>query len=137
MDPNALIAEFKARIQCKHCGKTNHYSEHCFEIQRKQKEDLLKTFLIQSGLSEEAAQKAVEDAKKKWKHQKQKGPKAGPSKKDASGPSAASAGVGAPSAETKPMQEDTEGQAKRRKRDVAFSRLRKSWTCLEPLSRTV
>ena len=24
MDPNALIAEFKARIQCKHCGKTNH-----------------------------------------------------------------------------------------------------------------
>ena len=39
MDPNALIAEFKARIQCKHSGKTNHYSDHCFEIQRKQKED--------------------------------------------------------------------------------------------------
>ena len=61
MDPNALIAECKARIQCKHCGKTNHYSDHCFEIQRKQKEERLKTCLIQSGLSEEAAQKAVED----------------------------------------------------------------------------
>ena len=78
LDHNALIAEFKARIQCKHCGKTNHYSYHCFEIQRKQKEDRLKTFLIQSGLSEEAAQKAAEDTKNKWKGQKQKGPKAGP-----------------------------------------------------------
>ena len=125
LDPNALIAEFKARIQCKHCGKTNHYSDHYFEIQRKQKEDRLKTFLIQSGLIEEAAQKAVEDAKKKWKDQKQKGPKAGPRKKDASGPSAASAGAGAPSAETKPMQEDTESQAKKRKRDLAFSEVEK------------
>ena len=125
MDPNALIAEFKARIQCKHCGKTNHYSNHCFEIQRKQKEDRLKTFLIQFGLSEEAAQKAVEDAKKKWKDQKQKGPKAGPRNKDASGPSAASAGAGAPSAEIKPMQEDTESQAKKRKRDLAFSEVEK------------
>ena len=78
MDPNALIAEFEARIQCKHCGKTNHYSDHCFEIQKKQKEDRLRTFLIQSGLSEEAAQKAVEDAKQKWKDQKQKRPQAGP-----------------------------------------------------------
>ena len=125
LDPNALIAEFKARIRCKHCGKTNHYSDHCFEIQRKQKEDGLKTFLIQSGLSEEAAQKAVEDAKKKWKDQKQKGPRAGPRKKDASGPSAASAGAGAPSAETKPMQEDTESQAKKRKRDLGFSEVEK------------
>ena len=65
MDSNALIAEFKDRMQCKHCGKTNHYSNHCFEIQRKQKEDRLETFLIQSGLSEEAAQIAGEDAKKK------------------------------------------------------------------------
>ena len=55
LDHNALIAEFKACIQCKHCGKTNHYSDHCVEIQRKQKEDQLKTFLIQSGLSEGAA----------------------------------------------------------------------------------
>ena len=39
LDHKSLIAEFKARIQCKHCGKTNHYSDHCFEIQRKQKED--------------------------------------------------------------------------------------------------
>ena len=131
MDPNALIAEFKARIQCKHCGKTNHYSNHCFEIQRKQKADRLKTFLIQSSLSEEAAQKAVEDAKKKWKDQKQKGLKAGPRKKDASGPSAASAGAGAPSAETKPMQEDTG-------REIwLFQMLRKLWTCFHPLSRTV
>ena len=125
MDHNALIAEFKARKQCKHCGKTNHYSNHCFEMQRKQKGDRLKTFLIQCGLSEEAAQKAVEDAKKKWKDQKQKGPKAGPRKKDASGPSAASAGAGALSAETKPMQEDTETQAKKRKRDLAFSEVEK------------
>ena len=80
MDPNALIAEFKARIQCIHCGKTHHYSDHCFEIQRKQKEDRLRSFLIQSGLSGEAAQKAVEDTKKDWKDQKQKGPKAGPRK---------------------------------------------------------
>ena len=125
LDPNALITEFKARIQCKHCGKTNHYSGHCFDIQGKRKEDRLKSFLIQSGLSEEAAQKAVEDAKKKWNDQKQKGPKAGPRKKDASGPSAVSAGAGASSAETKPMQEDTESQAKKSKRDLAFSEVEK------------
>ena len=125
LDHNALIAEFKARIQCKHCGEANHYGDHCFEIQRKQKEDRLKTFLIQSGLSEEAAQKAVEDAKKKWKDEKQKGPKAGPRKKDASGTSAASAGAGAPSTETKPMQEDTESQAKKRKTDLVFSEVEK------------
>ena len=125
MDPNALISEFKARIQYKHCGKTNHYSDHCFEIQRKHKEERLKTFVIQSGLSEETAQKALEDAKKKWKDQKQKGPTAGPRKKDACRPSAASAGAGAPSAETKPMQEDIESQAKKRKRDVAFSEVEK------------
>ena len=121
LDHNALMAEFKAHIQCKHCGKTNHYSGHCFEIQRKQKEDRLKTFLIESGLSQEAVQNAVEEAKKKWKDQKEKGPKAGPRRKDASGPSAASAGAGAPSAETKPMQEDTESQPEKRKRDGAFS----------------
>ena len=46
LDPNTLIAEFKAGIQCKHCGKTNHYRDHSFEIQRKQKEDRLKSFLI-------------------------------------------------------------------------------------------
>ena len=46
LDDNALIAQFKARIQWKQCGKTNHYSDHCFEIQRKQKEDRLKTVLI-------------------------------------------------------------------------------------------
>ena len=120
LHPNALIAEFKARIQCKHCGKTNLYSDHCFEIQRKQKEDRLKPFLIQSGLSEEAAQKAVQDAKKEWKDQKQKEPKAGPRKKEASGPCAASAGAGAPSAETKPMQEDTESRAKKRKRKMSL-----------------
>ena len=123
--PQRVDPRIQGRIQCKHCGKTNHYSDHCFEIQTKQKEDRLKTFLIQSGLSEEAAQKAVEDAKKKWKDQKQKGPKAGPRKKDASGPSAASAGAGAPSAEAKPMHEDTESQAKKRKRDLAFSEVEK------------
>ena len=94
-------------------------------MQRKQKKERLKTFLIQSSLSEEAAQKAVEDAKKKWKDQKQKGSKAGPRKKDASGPSAASAGAGAPAAETKLIQEDTESQVKKRKRDLAFSEVEK------------
>ena len=34
-------------------------------------------------------------------------------------------GAGAPSIETKPMQEDTESQAKKRKRDVAFSEVEK------------
>ena len=67
----------------------------------------------------------MEDAKKKWKDQKQNGPKAGPRKKDASGPSAAIAGAGAPSAETKPMQGDTESQAKKRKRELAFSEVEK------------
>ena len=57
LDPNTLIAEFMARIQCKHCGKTNHYSDHCFEIQRKQKGERPKAFLIRSGLSGEAVQK--------------------------------------------------------------------------------
>ena len=56
LEPNALIAEFEAHIPCKHC-KTNHYSDHCFEIKRKQKEGRLKAFLIQSGVSEEAAEK--------------------------------------------------------------------------------
>ena len=125
LDSNVLVTEFKARIQCKHCCKTNHYSDHCFDIQRKQRVDRLKTFLIQSGLSEEAAQKAVDNVKKKWKDETQKGPKAGTGKKDASGPSAASAGAGAPSAETKRMQEDTESQAKKRKRDLAFSEVEK------------
>ena len=120
-----MIAEFKARIQDKHCGKTNQYSDHCFEIQRKQKEERLKAFLIQSSLSEEDAQKVVEDAKKSWKDQKQKGPKAGPRKENTSGPAAASAGSGVPSTETKPMQEDTESQAKKRKRDLAFSEVEK------------
>ena len=125
LDPNALIAYFKARIQCKHCGKTNHYSHHCLEIQRKRKEERLKAFLIQSGLNEEAAEWAVEDAKKTWKDEKQNGPKAGPRNENTSGPTAASAGSGAPSAQTKPMQEDTEGQAKKRKRDLAFSEAEK------------
>ena len=100
LHPNGLIAQFGARIQCKDCGKTNHYPDHYFEIQRKQKEDRLKSSLIKCGLSEEAAQKAVEDANKKWKDQKQKGPKAGQRRKDASGPPAVSAGAGASSAET-------------------------------------
>ena len=63
----------------------------------------------------------MEDAKKKWKDQKQKGPRGGPRTKDASGPSAARAGAGGPQAETKPMQEHTESQANKRKRDLAFS----------------
>ena len=84
-----------------------------------------KSFVIQSGLNEEAAQKAVEHTKKKWKDQKQKKTKAGPRKKDASGPSAASAGADTPLAETKPMQEDSKSQAKKRNRALAFSEVEK------------
>ena len=55
-----------------------------------------------------------------------KGTKSRPErKKDASGPSAVSAGAGAYSARTKPMQEDTESQAKKRKEDLAFSEVEK------------
>ena len=32
-----LIAEFQARIQCTHCGKTKHYSDHCFKLQKQQR----------------------------------------------------------------------------------------------------
>ena len=46
-----------------------------------------------------------------------KGTKGGPRNENTSGPTAASADSGGPSAETKPMQEDTENQAKKRKRD--------------------
>ena len=74
----------------------------------------------------------VEDAKKAWKDQKQKGPKTGPRNKDASGPAAASGVSGAPSAETKPMQEETESQAKNRKRDLAFSEVEKIVDLLRP-----
>ena len=120
-----MIAEFKAGIQCKRCGKTNHYRYHCFEIQRKQKGERLKAFLIESGPSQEALQKPVEDAKKTLKDQKEKGPKGGPRRRNISSPAAASAGAGAPSAETKQAQEDTESQAKKRKRDLAFSEVEK------------
>ena len=59
-----LIAEFKARIQCKHCGKTSHYSDHFFQWQRQQKEDRSRSFLLSQGLSEEEIKAVVEDAKK-------------------------------------------------------------------------
>ena len=88
----------------------NHYSGHCLEIQRKQKDERLKTFMIQSSLGEEAAQKAVSDAKKKWKDQKQKRPKFGPGSKKPFGPAAESADFGAPSTETGPSQGDTGSQ---------------------------
>ena len=132
LDPDTLIAEFKARIQCKDCGKTDHYRDHCFEIQRKQKEERLKSFLIQSGFSEEAAQKTVEDAKKKSKDQKQKGPKGGPRSKKPSGPAAANAGSGAPSTETGPSQGKAESQSKKRKRDLACSEVEKIVDLLPP-----
>ena len=131
LDPNALIADFEERIQCKHCGKTNHYNDHCFQIQRKQNEERLKAFLIQSGLSEEAAQKAMEDAKNTWKDQKQKGPKAGRRTKNTSGPAAASAGSGAFSAEAKPLKEDTESGAKKRRRDLALSEVENIFDLLQ------
>ena len=39
LDAEQLIAEFRARIQCKHCGKTNHYSDHCFKLQKQQRRE--------------------------------------------------------------------------------------------------
>ena len=49
LDADTLIAESKARIQCKHCGKTNHYSYHCFKYQKQQRYERLKAFLKQQG----------------------------------------------------------------------------------------
>ena len=37
LDAEQLIAEFRACIQCKHCGKTNHHSDHCFKLQKQQR----------------------------------------------------------------------------------------------------
>ena len=47
-DAESLIAEFEARIQCKHCRKTSHWSDHCFKYQKQQFERL-KAFLKQEG----------------------------------------------------------------------------------------
>ena len=48
-----------------------------------------------------------------------------PGSKKPSGPAVASADSGAPSTKTGPSQGDTESQAKKRKRDVAFSEVEK------------
>ena len=46
-DAEQLIAEFGARIQCKHCGKTNHYSDHCCKLQKQQRRERLIHFVRQ------------------------------------------------------------------------------------------
>ena len=52
VDAEQLIAEFRARIQCKHCGKTNHYLDHCFKLQKQQRRERLIHFLKQNGLED-------------------------------------------------------------------------------------
>ena len=52
LDAKQLIAEFRARIQCKHCGKTNHYSDHCFKLHKQQRRERLIHFLKQNGFED-------------------------------------------------------------------------------------
>ena len=52
LDAEQIIADPRARIQCKHCGKTNHYSDYCFKLQKQQRGDRLLHFLQQNGFEE-------------------------------------------------------------------------------------
>ena len=52
LDAEQLIAEFRACIQCKHCGKTNNYSDHCFKLQKQQRRQRLIQFLKQNGFED-------------------------------------------------------------------------------------
>ena len=52
LDAEQLIGEFRACIQCKHCGKTNHYSDHCFKLQKQQRRKRLIHFLKQNGFED-------------------------------------------------------------------------------------
>ena len=60
LDAETLIAEFKSRIQCKHCGKTSQYSDSCFKYEKRQRSERLKAFLKQQG-SEEYAMKVLSE----------------------------------------------------------------------------
>ena len=64
LDAEQLFAEFRARIQCKHCGKTNHYSDHCFKLQKQQRRERLIHFLEQNGF--EDPEKVLEELRGKF-----------------------------------------------------------------------
>ena len=63
LDAETLIAEFKAKIECKHCGKTSHFSDYCFKYQKQHPFEKLKAFLTQQGFSEEDAMKVLSEMK--------------------------------------------------------------------------
>ena len=52
LNAEQLIAEFRARTQCKHRGKTNHHSDHCFKLQKQQRQERLIHFLKQNGFED-------------------------------------------------------------------------------------
>ena len=64
LDTQTLIAEFIARIRCKHYGKTSRYSDHCFKSRKQQRFERLKAFVKQQGISEEDAMKVLAEMKK-------------------------------------------------------------------------
>ena len=63
LDAETLIAAFKARPQCKHCGKTSHYSNYCFKYQKQQRFERLKAFWQQQEFSEEDPMKVLSQMK--------------------------------------------------------------------------
>ena len=64
LDAEQLIVDFRARIQCKQCGKTNHYSGHCFQLQKQQRGERLIHFLNQNGF--EDPEKVLEELRGKF-----------------------------------------------------------------------
>ena len=137
MHPNALIAEFKARIQCKHCGKTNLYSDHCFEIQRKQKEDRLKTFLIQSGLIEEAPKRRWKTPRRNGRTRSKRDRKLAQERQMHRAPPQQMLVLAPPQHRPNRCRRTLRVKPRKGREIWHFQRLRKSWTCFEPLSRTV
>ena len=110
---DTLIAEFKARIQCKHCGKTSHYSDHGFKYQKQQRFERLKAFLKQQGFSEEDATKVMCEMKNRPKFANDKPGKPAPKSKPAAKPAPVS------------TEEGEDPAAKKRERELQFSEVDK------------
>ena len=64
LDADKLIAAFRARIQCKYCGKTNHYSDQCFKLQKQQRRERLIHVLKQNGF--EDLEKVLQELRAKY-----------------------------------------------------------------------
>ena len=109
LDAETVIAEFKARIQCKHCGKTSHYSDHCFTYQKQHWSERNRALLRQQGLSEEDAMKVLSEMNKS--------------------PQFANNKAGQPAAKPKlaakrnalSLEESEDAAAKKRKRELHFA----------------